>query len=573
MKIPLLSAVALVMLVFSVGLVDAASLGNLTLNLTNQTEVNQVANLTVSFTLPNAFNYTNLSVGLPAGFGFVGSQIFNSTSISGCTSRGGFAGGQVNGNAVSLIIDCNASNFTGANTTFITVNVTNVILSILASNVTNGLLVEARYTPDPSDTFRDSATTSFTTTAANIFNVTIGVSGIFNGSRFVNISGNTFNVSAFGRDQYGNINTTGGFNFAANNTAILSYVSGNGTVIFDPTVGSIGTGVFNAIKNGTAFVNVSSVRSGVWNSTGLNLTVTANVIVGVNVSNYPSVSNSSVSASVNGTFNLTAFGYDLNGNMNITGGFNFYSSNLSVANYASGNATQYGVFNTSIQTGTATLTVLAALNSSASNTTTANATVHPAITSISSGSLTTAGAAIAWSTQETANTTIEYGTTDSFGSNATSSTLVSSHSATLSGLTAGTKYYYRAHSCSAFGLCSFSSTGTFTTTAISSSSGGSSGGSPSNVVSPVANGTANDSTINDSILGIFKDPAGIIGSGGSFLNISMPGNHSAAINVTGIFAPLQLPALGGLDLSFMSAFIAIIILLLLILAAKYKHMF
>ncbi|MFH1246906.1 MAG: fibronectin type III domain-containing protein [Candidatus Micrarchaeota archaeon] len=429
----------------------------------NSSTVGTVANVSISFTVPNSFNYTNISIEFPSGFNVAGSAIYNTSAFpAGSYIPSGFENGQVNGQIVSLLITNPISNMT-ANSLIYAVNVTRVILASSAS--THAVIIRAAYSNVGSAGLIgiDDGSVSFSTLPDEIVGLNIGVNGVYGGTTFANASGGTFNVTALGVDKYGNTNNTGGFGFSQNNTSALVFASlgGNGTAF----------AVFNAVKSGAAIVNISSrLNSSAWNST-LTLTINPNVIIGVNVTPYSSTSNSSVSSTVNGVFNLTASGFDLNGNVNNTGGFNFLSSNSSIASYVSGNGTRYGIFNTATLSGTATITVFAALNapSATTNSTTITANVHPRITAVAAGSITTNAATINWTTQESATSIVEYGTNASvYSANASSSTLVTSHSVLLNSLSSSTVYHYRVYSCSAFGLCSVSTDTTFTTSSPSS---------------------------------------------------------------------------------------------------------
>ena len=166
------------------------------------------------------------------------------------------------------------------------------------------------------------------------------------------VAGDQVQITVTGFDRFGNINTSGGFNFTSNNSGV-TYVSGNTTAI----------AVFNVTRNGTFSFNVSGfLNSSAWNSTGPNLTTTSATIVGLNFSS------NATSVTAGSQVLLTSVGFDRFGNANSSGGFNFTwaNSTTSGSSYVSGNETASGVFNFTL-IGTFAFNVSSSLNGSAWN--------------------------------------------------------------------------------------------------------------------------------------------------------------------------------------------------------------
>ncbi|OIO25065.1 hypothetical protein AUJ14_04930 [Candidatus Micrarchaeota archaeon CG1_02_55_22] len=455
--------------------VTLANLDRPLFNSTNTTTANTVANITINFTIPAAyaFNVTNISIEFPANFSVASAKIYNTSALqTGSVIPTGTLGGQVNGRNVSFLLSNNNTNLSGE----LQFNVSEVGLPYGTGTYTFrihllGLRTEAADTSINSPLGPNVTLNGLTVTADTIVNVT----GSANASTAV--AGAQVLYTITGQDAYGNTNTTGGFNFGQNNTLMLSYVSGNGTT----------TGLFQARSNGTASVNVSSARDLTalqWNRTMTNITVTTGNIFHINMSTtyYPTVSNSSVNNTKNGTLNVViANGYDAYGNLNNTGGFNWTSGNITVAQYFSGNGTNTAVFNTS-RSGTSTLTAYAGRDLTTSNSTTGNVTAAPNLTSINAASIGAGGATITWTTDENANAKVEFGPTTALGQNTTATTTYTqSQSVLVSEQPESSIVHYRVWSCSPYGVCSVDTEiKNFTTTARasgSSSGGSSSGGS------------------------------------------------------------------------------------------------
>jgi hypothetical protein len=161
----------------------------------------------------------------------------------------------------------------------------------------------------------------------------------------------------------------------------------------------------------------------------------------------------------------------------------------------------------------------------------------PAISSIASSPGSTA-ATITWTTNNPASSEIVFGTTTSYGSASSSAALVTSHSITLSGLSEGSTYHYAVVSTDSLGHTATSSDQTFTTAAITASSGlvgywpldaVNSGTTPDN------SGDGNNGTLNGSpslVTGqidnalSFNGTSGYVAVNGAAGEISPTGNYS-----------------------------------------------
>lgn len=336
---------------------------NLTVTTNNVTGLgvlfnNSVAGFNASYnftfnTTPNSYNLTIINITFPAGYN-VNNTALGNLSIN--TGLGPFPNSTAItkyavGNKGLPVVSLNLTNRVGVT------NVSNALVVINLTSVTNPT-ASAAYLLQV-ETFSDlgtAGTSATNVTATVIAGNLVGLNYSVAAGTNSNESGQIFNLSAVGFDVYGNVNNTGGFNWSANDTGVLTYFSGlggNGSIY----------AIFNATHNGTARLNVTaSYNISAWNSTGgPNLTVRAGPIFGINVSAVTGFNATNGSGS---TFNLSAVAYDLNGNWNQTiTDYKFYVSNPLVAEYSSGNNTPYGVF-IGRRIGTAAVTVV---NGSVSN--------------------------------------------------------------------------------------------------------------------------------------------------------------------------------------------------------------
>ncbi|MEK6843563.1 MAG: Ig-like domain-containing protein, partial [Candidatus Micrarchaeota archaeon] len=166
------------------------------------------------------------------------------------------------------------------------------------------------------------------------------------------VAGATYNIIVTGRDNFGNINNSGGFNVSSSNATVSTNTSGGPTSF-----------TFNALVNGGTTLTFQSLL----NLSALNTTVsnvTSSGMVKVDISPiYP------VRASgTNVTFTVT--GRDVYGNVINTGGFLFSVSDGTVLSLITNTST------TAIYTGTiagnSSFTVTSAANSSITNSTNAS---------------------------------------------------------------------------------------------------------------------------------------------------------------------------------------------------------